>query len=117
MTQGFLANVNSVLEKAGEAVTEAEGFSEKLETKYTVLWPIGSQTMVLQQWKLQISESWPHDLGVTIGTNESIEIYRLKIRGIRTVKQSAFFKVIHPRRVMGNENNSKSRHNSSLFQC
>jgi hypothetical protein len=40
MTQGFLANVNSVLQKAGEAVTlntEAEGFSEKLETKYTEL--------------------------------------------------------------------------------
>jgi len=40
MTLGFLANVTSILKKAGEAVTlntEAEGFSEKLETQYTVL--------------------------------------------------------------------------------
>ena len=40
MTPGFFANVTSVLEKAGGEVTlnmEAKGFSEKLETKYTVL--------------------------------------------------------------------------------
>jgi hypothetical protein len=40
MTPGFLANVTSVLEKVGEAVTlntEAAVFSEKLETKYAVL--------------------------------------------------------------------------------
>jgi hypothetical protein len=52
MTPGFLVNVTSVLEKAGEAVTlntEAEVFSEKLETKHTVLLPIGSQSMVLEQ--------------------------------------------------------------------
>jgi hypothetical protein len=52
MTPDFLANVTSVLEKAGEAVTlntEAEIFSEKLETKYTLLLPIESQSMVLQQ--------------------------------------------------------------------
>jgi hypothetical protein len=40
MTPGFFANVTSVLEKADEAVTlnkEGDDFSEKLETKYTVL--------------------------------------------------------------------------------
>jgi hypothetical protein len=43
------------LEKADEAVTlnkEGDDFSEKLETKYTVLWSIGSQSMILQQLKL-----------------------------------------------------------------
>jgi hypothetical protein len=40
MAPGFLENVTSVLEKAGEAVilnTEAEGFSRKTGNKYTVL--------------------------------------------------------------------------------
>lgn len=122
MTPGFLANLTSVLEKAGEAATlntEAEGFSEKLESKCTVLWPVRSQSMVLQQWKLYISESWPHDRGITISTNGCIETQRLKIRsspwGTRTVNQSVFIKVIQPSRLMGNENYSKSSQTQQMF--